>query len=160
MAQNYGNKINTSLYGRRFGLQLLTTALNGGRKLHDYLVGPDALRAPVTTGETTATNLDPFGVSAMTGSSAASSSVYTIDPPVPGVMKVISISDTANGPIYLKTKNSETFVTTLGTSFTTIKTSAGGAFLLAGVTTAVWAAIGITSGTSSNGSGFVLTTST
>lgn len=160
MGMNYGDKIITSLYGRRVGLQTISTAISGARKVLEYLVGPDQLRNPATTAETTATNLLPHGVSAMTGSTAASSSVYTIDPPVPGVLKYVTLGDTANGPIYLKTKNGETFLSTLGTSFNTIKTSAGGCFALIGVTTAVWGLLGVTSGTSSNGSGFVLTTST
>ena len=156
----YGSQILTSIYGRRLGLQAMSTGQTGGRLAREYLVGPDAFRVGVTTAESTGTNLTPDGVSNLVGTSAASSAVYVIDPPIPGVRKTINIGTTANGPIYLKTKNAETFNTTLGTSFTTIKSSAGGFYELVGLTTAVWGALNISSGTSSNGSGHVLTTST
>jgi hypothetical protein len=157
----YASKILTSIYGRRLGLQAMTTNETGGsRGTQEFLVGPEGLRMENTTSESTGTNLKPHGVSWLNGTSAASSAVYVIDPPIPGVRKLINIGTTANGPIYLRTANSETFNTTLGTSFTTIKSSAGGFYELIGVSTAVWGALNITSGTSSNGSGHVLTTST
>ena len=113
-----------------------------------------------STAETTSSNVAPYGVSSLPGTSAASSAVYTIEPPIPGVRKIIQIGTTANGPCYLKTANSETFSSTLGTSFTTIKSSAGGFYELVGITTAIWGLLNVTSGTSSNASGHVLTTST
>lgn len=157
----YGSKIITSIFGRRLGLQRMSTGESGGsRGTQEYLVGPEALRMAVTTAETTATNLKPSGVSVIPGTSAASSAVYTIDPPVPGVRKVI-MGGTANGPVYLKTANGETIVSTVNSSATTVKVSSvGGSFELIGVTTAQWASLGLTSGTSSNASGFGLTTST
>lgn len=155
----WNNKILTSLFGRRFGLDAMTTNESGGSK-GEYLVGPDDLRVGVTTAETTSTDVKPHGFSVLPGSSAASSAVYTIEPPVPGVRKIVQ-GGTANGPVYLKTKNSETIVTTAGSSFTTVKVSSvGGAFELIGLTTGVWLGINLTSGTSSNASGFGLTTST
>lgn len=157
----YNSQLNTSLFGRRFGLQNMSTGQSGGsRGARDYLVGPESLRVASTTAETTATNLDPFGISYLPGTSAASSAVYTIDPPIPGVRKTI-VCSTANGPVYLKTVNSETIQSTVGSSFTTIKgSSVGGCFDLVGLTTAIWAAIGITSGTSSQASSFGLSTTT
>lgn len=159
---SWANFINTSLFGRRFGLQVATTNQTGAiaARTPDLLVGPEDLRIGVTTAETTATNMAAYGVSNLVGTSAASSAVYVLDPPIPGVRKFVNIGTTANGPIYVRTVNSETFNTTLGTSFTTIKSSAGGCYELMGFTTAVWIAINITSGTSSQGSGHVLTTST
>ena len=79
----YSNNINTSIRGERLGLQKMTTALHGGRVNHEYLVGPDTFRHGVTTNESTDTNILPFGVSHVKGSSADSSSVFTLDPPVP-----------------------------------------------------------------------------
>lgn len=155
------NLINTSLFGRRFGLQNLTTTISGGsRGPADFLVGPEQLRSGVTTAESTGTNLAAWGVSVCPGTSAASSAVYTLDPPIPGVKKTI-FGGVSNGPVYVKTANSETIQSTVGSSFTTVKVSSlGGGFELLGLTTAVWMAIGITSGTSSQASGFGLTTST
>lgn len=150
----------TSIFGRRFGLSKVTTALHGGRAEVDLINGPDDLRVAVTTAESTGTNLSPWGYSNLPGTSVGSSAVYTIDPPIPGVRKIVTCS-TENGPIYLKTKNSETFLTTLGSTHTTIKASTlGGAYELIALTTARWLALNITSGTSSQAGGFALTTST
>ena len=160
---SWANRITTTLFGSRFGLQSMTTNVSGsGRSgpTPDFLNGPEDIRRGVTTAETTATNLAAWGVSVAPGTSAASSAVYTIDPPIPGVSKRI-FGGTANGPVFIKTANSETIQTTIGSSFTTIKISSlGGGFELLGLTTAIWMALGITSGTSSQASGFGVTTST
>ena len=157
----FNDKITTSLRGRRFGLQAMTSAITGGsRGTQEFLVGPEDLRVNVTTAASTGTNLRPYGVSILPGTSAGSSSVYVLDPPIPGVRKTI-VGTTANGPFIIKTANSETIHTTVGTSFTTVEISSiGGGFTLMGLTTAVWMGIGLTSGTSSNASGFILTTTT
>lgn len=156
----FASKAFTSIFGRRMGLQTLTTADHGGRIPAEFLVGPEQVRVGNTTNASTGTNITPYGIHHLNGTSAGSSAVYTIDPPIPGVRCLINIGTTANGPVYLKTKNSETFNTTLGTTFTTIKSSAGGFYELIGLTTAVFGLMGVTSGTSSNASGHVLTTST
>ena len=155
----YNSKILTSLFGRRLGLQRMSTGESGGSK-NEFLVGPDDFRVGVTTAESTATNLKPFGVSAQLGTSAGSSAVYTLEPPIPGVRKIIHGS-TANGPVYVKTANGETITSSMGSTFTTIKVSTlGGAIELVGMTTAQWLALNLTSGTSSQASGFGATTST
>lgn len=154
----YNSKILTSIFGRRLGLQRMSSAETGGSR-GEFLVGPEDLRLMINF-ETTATNLKPYGVSVALGTSAGSSAVYTLDPPIPGVRKVISGS-TVNGPVYIKTKNDETLLSSAGSTFTTVKISSlGGAFELVGVSTARWLCLGLTSGTSSNASGFGLTTST
>lgn|SRR3990167_7949973 len=155
----FNTKILTSLFGRRLGLQRMSTAESGGSKL-EFLVGPDDYRVDVNTAETTAVNLKPFGLSGNLGTSAGSSAVYTLEPPIPGVRKIIQGS-TANGPVFIKTANGETIVSSLGSTHTTVKISTmGGAFELVGMTTAQWLALGLTSGTSSQASGFAATTST
>jgi hypothetical protein len=158
---SFNNKILTSLFGRRVGLQRMSTAESGGsRGTQEYLVGPEALRPNVSTAETTSTNLHPFGVSHVRGTSADSSSVFTLDPPIPGVEKTLYFPSTGNTACYVKTANSETIHTTLGSSHTTIKSTIGGMCRLVGVTTAIWAALDITSGTSSQAGGFTVSTST
>lgn len=149
-----------SLYGRRFGLQRVSTNAHGGRVEHEYIVGPGDIRLGVTTSESTGTNLLPYGFSHVKGTSADSSSVFTLDPPVPGVEKTLYFNSTGNTGCYVKTKNSEVIHTTLGSSHTTIKSTVGGVCRLVGVTTAIWAGLNITSGTSSQAGGFSLTTST
>lgn len=157
----WNRNITTSIYGRRLGLQTISSGQSGGSDgAVDYLVGPEAFRGDVNTAETTATNVSAFHVSLLPGTSAASSAVYTLDPPVPGVPKWIQ-GGVSNGPVYLKTANSETFISTVGSSFTTVKISSlGGGFYLVGMTTATWLMVGVTSGTSSQASGFSLSTTT
>jgi len=150
----YRNNITTSKHGRRLGLELMSTAKSGGsRGPQEYLVGPEALRGAVTTSESTATNLHPFGVSKLLSSSAASSQVYTIDPPIPGVMKVIVNS--TDSVSYVKTANSETIVSTKGSTHTVMALPVGGgAVFMMGYTTAQWAIF------QSTAAGIALTTST
>ena len=157
----YNTKILTSIHGHRLGLQHLSSGESGGNHGHaEFLVGPEDMRVEVTTADTTSTNLKSYGISMLPGTSAGSSCVYTLDPPIPGVRKVI-LGSTANGPFIVKTANSETIHTTAGTSWTTVEISSlGGGFTLVGVTTAIWMGLGLTTGTSSQGSGFGLTTST
>lgn len=136
---SYGNNILTSLYGRRVGLQNLSTAQTGGLAAYDVLVGAEQVRAGVTTSETTATAIQAFGVSFLNGTSAASSSVYVLDPPVPGIRKTVVFSS-ATTPQYLKTKNGETFRTSADSTVATVisSTLTGAVVELIGLTTAIW----------------------
>lgn len=140
MPSNYGNNLITMLYGRRFGLWPMSTGQSGSaRGVREYLAGPDGFRNPVSA-DTTGTNLAPDGVSRVNGTSAASSAVYVLDPPIPGVQKWLSFESTSQGPIYVKTANGETFVSTQGTTFSVLKSTNNtvGLVGLMGVTTAVW----------------------
>lgn len=145
----FENNIITSVYGRRLGLQRLSTSQSGaiaGRNA-EFIAGPDGLRVGVTTAETTATNLRAHGVSFLNGTSAASSSVYVIDPPIPGIHKTVVFSS-ANTPIYLRTANAETFRTTADSTIATVLSSTltGCTVELIGLTTAMWGLL--TNGTS------------
>lgn len=155
----YGNKITTSKHGRRLGLQAMSTGETGGSKA-EFLVGPDEFRVGVSTAETTSTNLKPHGISHIRGTSADSSSVFTLEAPIPGVTKTLYFNSTGNTACYVKTAGGETIHSTIGSSHTTIKSTIGGMCMLTGVTTAIWASLGITSGTSSQAGGFAVTTST
>jgi hypothetical protein len=134
----YGSNIKTSILGRRLGLQEMSSAQTGsGRGSREYLVGPEAFRNLVTTADTTASNLTPDGVSFI--SSAVSSGVYTLDPPVPGVYKALHFG-TTGATNYVKTANGETFQSSQGTTFSVIKSTQNvvGTLILLGLTTAVW----------------------
>lgn len=136
----FAARITTSLFGNRFGLQSMSSNVSGtGRSGNppDFLCGPEDIRMAVTTSETTATNLAAWGVSYLT--SAASSGVYTLDPPIPGVRKTV-VFGTTGATLYLKTANSEVFISTLGTSMTVAKSTqnAMAALNLIGLTTAQW----------------------
>lgn len=137
----FGDKILTSIYGRRLGLQPMTTAGFGGSAAGEALVGPDGFRGAVTT-ETTASNLRAFGQSLIT--SAASSGVFTIDPPIPGLMEKVVTFNSSGATAYLKTANSETFITTQGTTHTVLKSTQNIPFTvkLVPVSTSVWGVIG------------------
>lgn len=157
----YNSNFKTSIRGRRLGLNALSSAQSGGNHgEREFLAGPDDFRVDNSTSESTGTNLKPFGVSHVKGSSADSSSVFVLDPPIPGVSKLLYFNSTGNTACYVKTANSETIHSTIGSSHTTIKSTIGGICRLVGVTTAIWAALGITSGTSVAAGGFGVTTST
>ena len=137
---SWSDKISPTLFGRRFGLQSMSSNVSGsGRtgQAPDFLAGPEDIRMGVTTAETTSQNLAAYGVSYLT--SSVSSGVYTLDPPIPGVRKSV-VFGTTGATIYMKTANSETFVSTLGTSMTVAKSTqnAMGVLNMIGLTTAQW----------------------
>ena len=147
----------TSIFGNRLGLQQMTTVQTGGRLLSEFIVGAEAVRSGVTTAESTGTNALAYGVSFFPGTSAASSAVYTLDPPIPGIQKTVVFNSTSQGPIYVKTANGETFLSTQGTTFSIIKSTNNqvGTLELRGLTTGIW---GIGSGLST--ATFALSTTT
>lgn len=155
----YGNKITTSIHGRRLGLQTMSTGETGGsRGPVEFLVGPEDIRKGVTTGESTGTNLPAWGVSSVFGTSVASTPVYTLDPPIPGVLKTIRFAST-DSDIYVKMASGVTIAgTSLGTTIcTVIKSSGGGNMQLMGLTTALYGALEQSS-TAVNAMGFAATT--
>lgn len=143
---SYGINIITSIFGRRLGLQPMSSAQSGsGRsgETPDFLVGPESLRMGITTG-TTARNLPAYGVSNVGGTSASSSAVYTLDPPIPGVPVYLNFNSSGNGPSYVKTANGELITSSQGTTFSVIKSTNGaanGVLGLIGVSTSVYAAL-------------------
>lgn len=136
----FKDKIMTTIFGSRLGLQQISTVQSGGRLQAEFLCGPEAVRPAVTTAESTGTNALAHGVSFFPGTSAGSSAVYTLDPPIPGITKTIVFNSTSQGPVYLKTANGETFLSTQGTTFSIIKSTNNtvGTLGLIGLTTAVW----------------------
>ena len=139
----YGNNILTSIFGRRLGLQRVSSSESGGSQ-DEFLVGPDDFRVGVTTAESTATNLKPFGYSIDLGTSAASSAVYTLEPPIPGVRKVLA-SSTANGPVYVNLSNAQV-TSSAGSTHSTVKLSTlGHPVELVGATTDTWLTFATTS---------------
>lgn len=140
-----------SLYGRRIGLMPMSSAQTGTGKTGlgtvDFIVGPEDLRRGVTTNETTGVNVPAWGVSFLNGTTAASSSVYVLDPPIPGVRKTIVFSS-ANTPMYLRTANAETFRTSADSTIATVisSTLTGAVVELIGITTGIWGLL--TNGTS------------
>lgn len=144
----WNNSITTTVFGRRLGLQLMSSNVSGAGTagtVREFMVGPDGFRMPATTADTTGINLSPSGVSLLT--TIASSCVFILDPPIPGVTKTLVFGSTGAAAMYVRTLNSETIQSTLGTSHTTLKSTAGngGSLTLVGVTTAIWAWVGTAS---------------
>jgi len=154
----YGNNILTSIYGRRLGLQAFSTAQSGAAVNAEFLVGPDGLRLGLTTNESTGTAMNPAGVSVLVGTSVASTPVFTLAPPIPGVKKVVVFGST-DSALYAKAASGCAIAgTSLGTTgATAIRSSGGGAIELMGRTTALHDALGVSS-TAVNGLGFQATT--
>lgn len=154
----YGSQILTSIYGRRLGLQGLSTGQSGGSKAIELLVGPDDFRQGVTTNESTGTAMAPSGISYLVGTSVASTPVFQLSPPIPGVPKKIFFGST-DSALYVKAASGCSFAgTSLGnTGATAIRSSGGGYVELMGVTTAIYATDMISS-TAVNGVAFQATT--
>lgn len=136
----YYDKYDTSLYGRRLGLQSGSSNVFGSGRTGerpDFLVGAEDIRKRVSTAETTSLNLPAYGISMLT--SAVSSGVYTLDPPVPGVQKWIA-NQTTGATWYVKTANGETFQSSQGTTFSVLKSTqnVAGTLQLVGLTTSIW----------------------
>ena len=146
----YGNNITTSIFGRRLGLQAMSSAQTGSANgVREYLVGPVDNRVSLSTADTTSTPTPPDGVSYLFGTSVASTPVYTLDPPIPGVKKVIVFGST-DSALYIKTKNAEPIAgTSLGNTgagaATVVRSSGGGCVELMGLTTGLWMAMNISS---------------
>lgn len=137
----------TSIYGRRLGLQPLSSGQTGGAKgIVELVVGPDGFRDPVTTNESTGTAMNAAGVSYLVGTSAASTPVFTLSPPIPGVKKRIYFGST-DSAIYVKMQTGVSIAgTSLGSTLcAAIRSSGGGYVELEGLTTAIYGALSVSS---------------
>lgn len=161
----YGNSILTTLFGRRLGLQSITTAQSGtgqAGRVPEFLVGAEDIRKEVVS-DTTGTQLKAWGLSALSTANitGGTTGVFRLDPPIPGVEKTIVWQSTSAAATSVKTfvtastGGAEVFQSTAGSSFTVIASSVGAVLRLMGVTTAIWAVIA-----GSTGSGFTLSTTT
>lgn len=143
MGMAYFDKINPSIYGRRFGLQSLSSGQSGGSFGRiDVAVGAEALRGRFSTAESTAA-IPAYGYSVLQNSSAGSSQVFQLDPPISGVEKTVTFMTTVN-TIYLKGLNGETFISSQGSSATTLKSTqlVSATVKLVPVSTAAWMVVG------------------
>jgi hypothetical protein len=156
-----GNNIVTSVHGRRLGLQPMSTAQTGATKSspQEFIVGPEDVRLGVTTNESTATPMQASGVSYLVGTSAASTPVYQIAPPIPGVRKTIYFGSTDSAIYVRPSVTTHAFAgTSLGaTGCGALRSSGGGYVELMGITTALYA-ISAVSSTAVNTVGFQATT--
>lgn len=152
--------ITTTIHGNRLGLVKPSSNATGGVVGQgiggvEYAAGPDFLRHSGSSAASTGTDIRPWGYAYLPTSSAGSSQVYIVEPPIPG-SPPLTITGSTAAEVYLKTKNSETLITSGGSSFTVINPSSlGFAITLVAITTAVWAVIN-----GSTAAGHAYTTST
>jgi hypothetical protein len=122
------------------GIQSLSSAESGGGNGNQFfLAGQVAdIRLDVTTAETTATNLKAHGVSWLGTTSTGNGTVYTLDPPIPGITKHIALTcGASDGPVYIKT-GGPTIETSAGSTYQTIKLSTRQYCELLAVSTGRW----------------------
>ncbi len=157
----YGDKGLPSLWGRRFGLQAASSAAfnlqRGLKEEPDMLVGAEAVRQRVSTDGSTSVPLRSYGINKVFGTSAASTPVYTLDTPIPGVPVTIQFAST-DSAIYVNTgAGVQISGSSLGSSATTLRSSGGGAMQLVGISSAEYLALGVSS-TAVNGVALQATT--
>lgn len=132
---SYESVIGKSLHGRELGLNYPTSAQTGSTHNPTFLVGAEAVRAGVTTDDSTSSIIAPYGIHYLT---TESSGVHTLAPPIPGV-DVTIVNLTSAATEYVKTRNGETILSTLGTTQNTIAFNNGTAVVrLTGLTSSVY----------------------
>jgi len=94
-----GYKPTTSLYGRRFGLQALSSAQTGAQRIPvDFLVGANfgGLRQEVqaATSDTTGTNIRGWGITTV---DTTTDDTWLLDNPIAGVEKLLYTGSTSTG---------------------------------------------------------------
>lgn len=164
------NKIQTSIYGRRVGLQPASSSVFGSSvgsvitpkpgTVGDLLAGPDEFIRAVSTAETTTYTIVPWGLSEIT-TIGTTNTVYQLGKPIPGVAKYLTFlsSNTATNMISVRASSdgSVTFESSVGSTMCVLASSAGGRITIhmIGLATTAWGLIGF-----STASGLSLTTST
>ncbi len=140
----FKNRLVETMWGRRFGLQKLSSVESGSTddEVKDFLAGPAGVRVDVTNPETTAVPLKAVGLSVL---STGSSAVHELNPPIPGIFKTIMSSGGSTS--YVKTRNGETIESSRGSTYNTLQFVAEGIALLQGLTTGRWLWLSESSGT-------------
>ncbi len=136
------HKATTNLYGRRFGLQALSSGQTGAaRGPVDFLVGGKlgGVRHEVqaATSDTTGTNITGWGVTTV---DTTTNDGWLLDNPIAGVEKVIHTGSTSTGIRTIKRKDSTFAIqTSANSSSVTIAAQGGGLTLtLIGISSALY----------------------
>ena len=146
----YQDKITSSIFGRRLGLQAMTTNQTGSGqsgRTAEFIVGAEDIRTPTSTSQTTATYIPAYGVTLLSSANtAATGAVVRLDPPIPGVRKSIIIASTQASQastiqwlITASTGGAETFQSSWSSSFTVLSSSSPMVIRLEGISTSMWA---------------------
>ena len=130
------NSVHTSIFGRRLGLDS-----------DDYLVGPKSHKGAVEDLTTsTGTDVLAYGTARVTATGSSQGPVqYNLAAPVPGVQKVLCLNTTSTGSYqFLSTPNGASIRSgSDGTTKSLVNLlGQGGAVILQGITTAIWAVVG------------------
>ena len=155
------SSILTSIYGRRLGLAQLSTSQSGGTKGQiDLLQGFDDVCLPISSAESTAIPMDAGGISYLVGTSVASTVVFQIAPPIPGVRKQIFFGSTDSAIYVRPSVATHAFAgSSLGaTACGAIRSSGGGMVELMGLSTSLYGVVGSVSSTAVNTLAFQATT--
>jgi hypothetical protein len=120
------NKIVTSIFGRRLGLDV-----------NEFLVGPKGLRPQLhdATSDTTGTNIPNHGLVSV---ETTTDDTWKLTDPVPGCQVTLFCQTTSTGTRTVSPV-AATIITTAGTAGSTISlTGAGASITLTGITTGLW----------------------
>ena len=148
-----GYKPTTSLYGRRFGLQALSSAQTGARRIPvDFLVGDNLggfrQELQTATSDTTGTNIKGWGITSV---DTTTDDTWLLDNPIKGVTKMIWTGSTSTGIRTIKRKDSTFAIqSSAASTLTTIIAQGGGLMLtLLGLSSALYCVISRPTGFSS-----------
>lgn len=127
------NGILTSLFGRRFGFDQ-----------NDYLIGQRGYREVIEDiSSTAATSALPNGLTRVLTSGSSQTGSYTLQAPIPGVKKYLSLVSTSTGGQQFTATNATIYTASAGTSAAVVNLYAPGATVtLIGETTAIWRVLG------------------
>ena len=144
-----GYKPTTSLYGRRFGLQALSSAQTGARRIPvDFLVGDNMggvrHELQAATSDTTGTNITGWGITVV---DTSTNDTWLLDNPIAGVKKILYTGSTSTGIRTIMRKDATFAIrTSAASTLTTIVAQAGGKIIeLLGISSAIYA-LGATGG--------------
>lgn len=132
----------TSLYGRRFGLG---RSPNG--QLYEFLGGPVGIQKQIEDITTTAaTSASPHGHTKVLTSGSTQIGLYTLQAPIPGIRKTLSLNSTSTGTMQFQLTNAILYSAT-GTSGSTMfqLRGMGACIELLGLSTGEWQQIGYSS---------------
>jgi len=132
------SSIKTSIHGRRLGLNV-----------DDYLAGPRALLQQVEDIDaSTGSSASPYGVTRSLTSGSSVTSSYTLQAPIPGVVKTLTLQSTSTGGSQFTATNATIYTASDGSSAAVVNLYAPGASVqLLGESTSVWRVIGGSLGT-------------
>jgi hypothetical protein len=132
------NSIMTSIHGRRIGLDS-----------KGYLAGPlGHVQQIEDIDASTGSSASPYGVTRSLTSGSSVTSSYTLQAPVPGIVKTLSLQSTSTGGSQFTATDATIYTASAGTSAAVVNLYAPGASVqLLAESTSVWRVIGGSLGT-------------